>query len=81
MLLMHIEVSADVFTPVFSFLLCLFLSPWRVVRSYRPHLDVRDPIGDEVFGVFLSHKVYARRSVPSPRHHLIITFILTDRRD
>ena len=35
----------------------------------------------EVSGVFLGCKAIAKRSVPSPQDHLIITLIISDRRD
>ena len=61
-----------------------FLFPfWHNLRSYRPHLEVRDPIlsydwprslhqtvsGLRFSGVFLSPKVSARRSVHSVSFH------------
>ena len=73
-----------------------FLPSWRAVRSYWSHLEERDPIwGDDwshslfirrspswVFsGVFLGCKANARRSVPSPQDHFIITLAISDQRN
>ena len=66
------------------FLISSLLPFWRVVRSYRPHLEERDSIwGDDwvqspfirrsprwgFLGVFLSCEVNARRSLHSPQNH------------
>ena len=76
----------------YHFLLFFLLPPWRAVRSYWLHLEVRDPIwGDDRshspfirrslswgFPGFSSAKENTRRSVHSPRDHFIITFIIRD---
>ena len=75
------------------FLLSSILPFWLAMRSYRPHLEERDSIWDndwpaplsdgllaKIFGVFLSCKTNARRSVHSHQDHFIITLI-SDRRD
>ena len=79
-----------------SFFLPSYIFPsWLAVRSYRPNLEGRDPIwsGDWAHrlrrwspswgfpGVFISYKVYVRRSVQSPRYHIINTLSLADKRD
>ena len=78
--------------PIVSFL----LPSSRAVRSYRPHLEERDPIWDDdwshssfirrspswrFLGDSLSRNVNARRSVHSPQDNFIITLIIRDRRD
>ena len=65
-------------TPSFSFL----LPPWRTVWSYQLRLQVGNPIwgGRTAFGlvagVFLNHKVNARRYMHTPQFHLIIILIV-----
>ena len=77
------------YIPTHPFLLSFFLRSWRAVRSYRPHLEERDSVGDdgssapssvgllsEVSGIFLSRKANARRCAHSPRYNFIITLII-----
>ena len=77
------------------FHLSFLLPSWRAMRSYRPHLEERDPFKAmtgrtasssdsllaEVFGVFLSRKANARRSTHSPRDYFIISLIISSRQD
>ena len=81
--------------PPCPFVLSFHLPPWRVVRSYRPHLNERDPIWDNDwsdspfirrspnsgFPRFSSAVRQMRKSVHSPRDYFIITLIINDRRD
>ena len=76
--------------PTRPFLLSFFFHSWLAVRSHRANLEVRAMTGRtafvdcliaEVFRVFLSCKVNASRSMYSSRYNLIITLIISDRRD
>ena len=62
------------------------LPSWGAVRSYWTHLEGKTPFEAMTsrtgfIGGLLSRKVNARRSVHSPRYHLIITLSFADRRD
>ena len=74
--------------PPRPFLISFLLSSWRAVRSYRPHLEERDPIwamtgrtapsSDGLLAeIFLGQEICAQ----PPGDHFIITLIISDRHD